>query len=120
MSRALSLIPVEYDHGGDGHSFTVLRLPENYDLFDAIEAAGFRETDAPEKFNTYLGRGKDGEHGFGQTSEDPYGEPLRCVRAGALASLRNDPQVQAEPLSRAVWAYLAELPPNTKVALYWS
>lgn len=54
-----------------------------------------------------------------ETSVDAYDKPLRWVSAGDLASLRDYRNIPKESQNRAVWAYLEQLPPDYKVALYW-
>lgn len=118
MSLDLTLIPVEHDDGRWGYGHTVLRMDAANYIHDLIERFNLRETDPPDKFNTYLSRDdKYEEPHYGETNEDPYGEPLRCVRAGDLGALVLHENVTAR--DRAVWAYIRQLPPETKIALYW-
>lgn len=54
---------------------------------------------------------------YGDTTTDAYGQPLRMVHAGDLAAV----DLGSEPglWGPAVWAFLAALPAETPVVLYW-
>ena len=52
-------------------------------------------------------------------SRDEYDAPLCHVSCGDLLTLRFHEGVQDNPENRAAWAYLAELPPNARIVLYW-
>lgn len=62
-------------------------------------------------------RGDYDELGRHWLREDPYGDELRFVYAGELKKL-NIPK-DASPRSRAVAAYIAELPDDNPIVLYW-
>lgn len=117
MSLDLSLLPFEHDGGDFGFSHSVLRLDGDRDLFDDI--LKIPQHPVPRKFNTYLCRDDEYEDThYGNTQETPYGEPLGWIYAKELLALR--PGSFSGRLTRAAWAYLRELDPLTKVALYWS
>lgn len=74
----------------------------------------------PEIFNTFVGQlQKSGEHRYGNTQVDPYGDPIRCVKVSQLLNLTRNRGVTWSQHNRAIWAYLAHLDLSTKVALYW-
>ena len=52
-------------------------------------------------------------------NEDVFGPPLHSVAASDLVALRSHDDVQSSGKNRAAWAYLAELPPDFRVVLYW-
>lgn len=67
----------------------------------------------PQPFSFYQ------NEGYGPRSEDGYGNPLRYVTAGALVTLADRPSVTDNWKNRAVWAYLAEMPPDWPIIIYW-
>lgn len=50
---------------------------------------------------------------------DEYGIDLAYTTAGMLCSLKERPEVKDPFRNRAIWAYLAELPEDWPVMLYW-
>lgn len=101
-----------------GYSHTIIDCDANYPLFQAIEALEKTEGSAvPKSFTTFLGRQEDGEHGYGETHETPYGKELRAVRVKALLPFFK--KAHKSHKNRAAWAYLTQLPPEMRIALYW-
>jgi len=118
MGVDLDLLPVE---GGDSHwgfSNTVLRCTRS-ELFREIHTVQERKgITVPESFSSYASRDdKYEEPHYGETQEDCYGDQIESLDVRELLKFKE--QAQACPQNRAVWAYLAELPPRTKVALFW-
>jgi hypothetical protein len=107
-----------------GHIFfshSILTCTRRGDLFDAIMSAteGIAKP-VPTDFSTYLSRDdKYEEPHYGTTTETPYGNPLMWVQARALRQFRTHEGVRDNPTNKAVWAYLANIPPYTPIALYW-
>jgi len=77
--------------------------------------------DVSTEFHTYFSNIEDGEHAgegyYGPVTHDPYGSPLKFVQAGGLVQHwkplddgRNAPAL----------AYLAALPAETLIGLYWN
>lgn len=117
MGLDLRLLPVDHDGGNWGFSHTILNCANAGAIHDIVRS--LPETDPPDDFTTYLAHMPNGDHGYGKTTETPYGEPLRCLRVHQLLTLRDDPIITASEQNRATWAYLAELPSTMKVALFW-
>jgi hypothetical protein len=105
-----------------GFAHTLLQLKRRRDLWPAVEA--LESQPAPTKFSTYFARVPDGsmegESCYGYVTETPYGTPLRMVQASALVTLAGHVDVNDNPTNRATWAYLAALPGETWIALWWN
>lgn len=115
MGVDLTLIPV--DNIGDfpyGHS--LIDMVSNYAIFDVIEniERDFGR-DVPLKFSSFRGHQENGEHGYGETSETPYGKPLKMVPTKKLAEIESEGM---SPRNKAVFAYLTH-EPTEWTALYW-
>lgn len=121
MSLDLALLPFE---GSEEVPFShsVLRTTMSYALGDELmEMEKRRGRDVPVRFSSYLCRDEKYEEShYGNTQFTPYGERLKEVEVEDLLAFRDHELVQINPRNRAVWAYLAELPPRTRIALYWS
>ena len=109
---------------GDGawaFSHTVLNCERRRELFqDVLDGTEGLTTPVPENFATYISRENDEETHYGNTQTDPYGEPIQSVPAKALLAFAKHNGVRDNAKNCAVWAYLAELDPETPVALFWS
>ena len=57
------------------------------------------------------------EEGTKRENTDPYGEPLTFAYAQDLKKLELPPD--ASPQSRAIKAFISELPEKTPIVLYW-
>lgn len=115
MGRDLTLIPVEALDPNLGHS--LLRCFRRRALFEQIDALS--QAPVLERFYCYLAALGPEQTGYGVVTHDPYGNPLRMVRAGQLLGLRDHPDVTGYPSNRAIWAYLAELPADRLIVLFW-
>lgn len=115
MGVDLRLLPFDADQGDFAYSHTMMEVGRDYDLHGKIRA--LKSMPVPSDFTSFCARGVDGEPTYGKTSETPYGEQLEYVLAGHLAAIKLPRDAWYGV--RAVWAYLKELPPQTKVALYW-
>lgn len=118
MGLDLTLMPFEHAYGDEAYSHTLLHCARSSALFAALRAQ-VREQPVPRAFMSYRGRDEQGHLGYGNTQRTPYGEPLGWVLVRDLVAFHSHPHVRHDPQNRAVWAYLAALPPDTKVALYW-
>lgn len=128
----LRLLPLEYDapDAGEGFSHTVLScwgasagvagVPE---LFTAILDMSLRgtATDVPPGFKSYVSIGPAGTFPphYGVTAFTRFGRQVKCLTAAQLCTFADDPGVTNHHRNRAVWAYLAQLPPLTRIALFW-
>jgi len=83
----------------------------------------------PRVFRTWLSRHfpqegcdcgcAEGLEHWGNLQRDAHDDPIVMVTIGALTTLAHHPDVRRIQSNRAVWAYLAEMPPEQLVALYW-
>jgi hypothetical protein len=72
----------------------------------------------PDDFKTFVSTSDDTEAHYGETLGTPYGEDLFYVTVHELVTEVKLPE-DTHFRTKAVWAYLKELPPDTKVALFW-
>jgi len=74
----------------------------------------------PDDFTSYISKNdKYDEPHYGKTLEDFYGEPLRYLDVKDLLQFSNHEYVLDNYKNRAVWAYLKELPEDTKIVLFF-
>ena len=117
MGVDLRLLPFDGDIGNFAFSHTVLGCERRRNLWDKIEA--LPSLPVPDGFTSFTGDAPDGELGYGETLTTPYGERVQYTIISELLKLTLDPGVTDNYKNRAIWAYFAQLPSNTKVALYW-
>lgn len=123
MGVDCTLLPVEFENDQWGYSHTVLKLDRNYTVWEMLR----KLPDAgavPSSFASHIGgRVREGEQAgepcYGETQKDPYGDPVRCVRAGDLAKLSKRLRSYGLPRTKASIAYCAQLPPETRIAIWW-
>lgn len=118
MSTFLYLLPFDGDYGYDAFSHTVLGIDPSPELQEELE--NLPAIRVPEKFSSFLAWDRDEESLCGNTQEDDYEEPLKFVLAEQLQPFSTHEWIESGFNRKAVWAFLKELPPRTKVALYWS
>ena len=116
MGLDLALLPFDADEGIH-FSHTVLKCERRIELFEEIMK--LPSTRVPENFTTLLRDDEYQETHYGNTQETPYGDPLTFMEVENLLRFSEHEGVQNHFKNRAIWAYLAYLPPRTKVALYW-
>lgn len=121
MGRYLRLLPFEADLPPKHcFTYTVLNLGQDIRLWGPIDEIEARTgADVPENFNSLMGGLNDEVTHWGPTVEVDEGVRLQYVRAQDLVPLSDHVAVKSVTPTRAAWAYLRELPPETKVALYW-
>ena len=117
MGVDLTLLPFDADF----YSHTMLQVERRRELWPKVTALDSAPLALVSKdFHCYLARDRNGETRYGTLPrEDPYGTPYRCTTAGALSKLWTDPEVRDNVRNRAIWDYLAALPPDTRVVLHW-
>ncbi|MHC2251007.1 hypothetical protein ACVILK_000699 [Bradyrhizobium embrapense] len=115
MSTSLTLLPKLSESFWFCHD--ILRLDDDSDLFREILL--IKPSTVPEPVSCHMATRPDGERGYGEVTEDSYGDPLGWVSAGALVQLRRNPAIAGSDRNRAALAYLAELPPTWPIVLYW-
>lgn len=126
MSLDLTLLP--FDDGGDSrkpewaYSHTMLPVDVVDDGFSEALLAEEEATgkNVPAYFGTYTSRNKEeySEPHYGNTQQTPYSEPLKYVLVRELIPCFEATDDHSER-NGAVLAYLRNLNPLTKIALYW-
>lgn len=115
MGVDLTLLPLLSKDNWVAHTQIVLeRRSELWDPFIKLKV-----TDIPQPLRCYLSRGPEGEACYGPVESDQYGGRLNWATASAITALRDHEGVQDNEINKAAWAYLAELPPDWPVVLYW-
>ena len=141
MSLELDLLPFDYEDNTMSYAHSKLECVSNcHDLYDEIEkyqksigqlnSLKVMEVDynpkkdkrcVPKNFTSFFGcDDKYEEAHYGLTTTDPYGVPIRWLYVKELLQWKNHAGVLRNVKHRAVWAYLEQLDPETKVALVWS
>ncbi len=115
MGVDLTLLPLS--SAGHWSAHDALLLDRSGDLWDEIATLG--ETEIPQPLWCHYARRPDGETTFGRLEKSPYGERLTWLPAGKLLTLAEAPDVKSSWRNRAVWAYLAQMPEDYPVVLYW-
>lgn len=132
MGTDLILLPFDGDIDELAFSHTILPLERRIELFKEIDKlAQIKGVPVPKDFNSYLSREPieiqsspvdiETTH-YGRTMNDSYDATLLYVKVSELMSpsIIYHQGVKDNWKNRAVWGFLRELPPNTKIALYWS
>lgn len=128
MGLDLTLLPLDSDSDSIRYSHTVIQCgwaSRLFDLLADVESTPLSVSPQSDIFTCYMARlypGTDHEStGYGEVTEDAYGQPIRCVTSGQLQSVMlGTPSIMSDsPRNRAAYAYLHALPDNTRVALYW-
>jgi hypothetical protein len=114
--KSLRLVPIEYSTDSICYGFTVLETDFQIDLMDAIQ----RLSDEPvsQIFESFL-LIKGNQYQRGVTLFDAHGNSLKSVLCHDLCELSTHKGVLQFQRNRAVWAYLKQLEPESKVVLFW-
>lgn len=115
MGVDLTLLPLLNKDFWASHQ--VVQLERRRELWDPI--IELPQRDVPKPLSCYLALLPNGERGYGVLTEDPYGGSLKWTTPEDLLKLRNREEVQDNWQNRAVWAWLAELPLDWPIVLYW-
>ncbi len=115
MGVDLTLLPLISKDYWAAHD--MINLERRSELWPLIEA--LPQKDIPQALSCFLARGSDGESKYGQETRTPYGMPMRYTTVGDLLALRDSGPVQNAWRNKAAWAYLAEMPPDWPIVLYW-
>ena len=115
MGVDLKLFPITFRESWS--AFDSLDVERRRELWDDIVELPSLEIPKP----VYCTEGRDdhGEPCHGEVTESPYGARLRWVNAGDLLTLKDHEAVRDNWRNRAVWAYLAEMPADWPIVLYW-
>lgn len=95
----------------------LLRLERRGELWPAID--GLPQKEIPKPIGCYVATSKDGETAYGDRDETPYGDKMKWTTAADLLTLKDHEAVQDNWMNRAVWSYLAAMPPTWPIVLYW-
>jgi len=126
MGLDLKFLPIDSEYqsvaGQGGHAHSMLEFGRNYKAFELIEKVPQRER--PDfDFSSFVSVVPDGtmEGGscYGRVKETPYGRPLTFARAGELADVLQRDGLNFSPRQKAAVAYLACLPRESEIGLYW-
>jgi hypothetical protein len=122
MSLDLTFLIPEYEFGSNlSLAFTMIQCERRNALFEMVLEVEEREgQQAPANLRTHLAHRPDGSFTWGDTPTTPYGDRLQYVYAGTLGGLAQHAGVLDNHPNRAAWAYLAALPPDWPVVLYWN
>jgi hypothetical protein len=115
MGVDLRLLPLLGQNAWVAHD--ILSLQRNGDLFRAIE--DLPSVEIPQDLSCFLATDTDGESCYGEVAVDPYGDRLKYVSAFDLLRLKTHPDVDDNWKNCAVFAYLAQMPPDWPIVLYW-
>lgn len=122
MGIDLRLIPLHspIKPGRDFYESTfVLAVERRTALWDAIRQIQREHGQAiPGEFFSHYPDSRTGE-GYGLTTEDSYGAPVRYVLAGHLKPLASRPEVSGDVINRAIWAFIWKLPDDWPIVMYW-
>jgi hypothetical protein len=98
-------------------SHIILGVNGRRELWPKIEALSTQPV--PKPLICYEARGKDGDPCYGEVTEDCYGNSLTWLTPTELLTLRDAREVRDNWHNRALWAYLAEMPKDWPIVLYW-
>lgn len=115
MGVDLKLLPLLTPDFWAAHD--ILRLERRSELWPAIQA--LPQLDIPKPLSCYEARTPEGEPCYGPVETDPYGNRMKWVTAGALLTLKDHESIRDDWQNRAVWAYLANIPEDWPIVLYW-
>lgn len=116
MGLDLRLLPFDADR----FSHTILDCERRSDLFEAVLKVERKiGRDVPANFQSFTGKSGEALPCYGTTIRTPYGENLKYILVEDLLQFALHVDVRDNEKNRAIWAYLAQLNPQTKVALYW-
>lgn len=115
MGVDLTLLPLLSKDFWAAH--TQLNVERRRELWPLIEA--LPQADIPKPVSCYFARGEDGESCYGDAEVTPYGDKMKYTTAGDLASLKDAEPVADNWLNKSTWAYLALMPKDWPIVLYW-
>lgn len=114
MSLHLTLLPI----GGTNQLITsrdnFLNCERDNYLFEQIDQ--IIASPVPADFKGFYST-EDCDYVYDSITKDGFDTELTFVLVKELLELKPDPNSQT---NKATWAYLSQLPPEGKIALYWS
>lgn len=116
MGVELRLLPFVSKDRSSLLSHEIWDVGVDYDLWEKFGALPQWQL---EKLTCFLARDDDSEPKYGDAVDTPYGEKITCTTAGTICTLKDHPAVQDNWRNRGLWKYLAEMPADWPIALYW-
>lgn len=117
MGVDLTLMPLLSKDYWAAHD--MLRLERERDLWDPI--AKLPQAPIPKPLSCHQARNKEtGDTCYGDAENTPYGDRMTYTTVADLLMLNDHEGVQDHWRNKAVWAYLAQMPGDWKIVLYWS
>ena len=117
MGLDLTLLPFDGEIDAET-AFSHTMLPMDRDRYmTALLRISTRPV--PDRFRSYTSRERGDEPSYGITTTTPYGERLEYVTAREFLNVCAALDMGVGSRTHAALAYLRELDPDTKVALYW-
>lgn len=111
MGTYLRIYPIDSKQDDEWVAFSLLEMPQNYNLFKAIQSI----PPHPAIGTTLKGFSNNGFRGI---LEDAYGRLIIYVAAKQLHEV-----MRKGPITNWLWqavnGYVGALPGNTPIALYW-
>lgn len=104
MGLDLTLMPVMGDFVC-AHEMVNVHDTVSYDAIEQLDSAKLYKP-----IQTFRGTMSDGETGYGDTLDTPYGERIEHVSAADLDSVGMD---------CSAGAFISKLPPETRILLFW-
>jgi hypothetical protein len=115
MGIELKLMPLSRPESDLAHD--MISIGQDYELFDLINALPKKKIEKP--IWSYEATLPNGESGYGQIEKDPYGDRLSIITSTVLLSIKDHPCIADFWRVKAAWAYLAQMPEDWPIVLYW-
>lgn len=115
MGVDLTLMPLIGEDYWAAHD--LIQVERRRELWDEIAKLPSRPVRSP--LSCFVARMPNGEQGYGNLETDPYGEKMRYMTPEVLLLVKDHEAVTDNWRNRAVWDYLAKMPPNWPIVLYW-
>jgi hypothetical protein len=120
MGLDLTLAPENYPSSW-WLTFDRIRVDRDYRLYSQIAGlrgtAGYTQVCNPRPIPSNVKVQWYEDEGIKERKTDPYGSPLTYLTAGELLAVALP--TNASPWNKGVWAFLKELPPDTRILLWW-
>ncbi len=114
MGVDLTLVPLIGPNFWASHE--MIQVERRRELWREIDE--LEQIDIPEPLACFFAQGKE-DLEYGMRVESPYGERLKFTTATQLMTLSKHEAVQDNWRNRAVWAFLAKMPSDWPIVLYW-
>jgi hypothetical protein len=96
----------------------MLGLERRRELWDKV--AELPQQQIPNAVCCYVARDKtSGQPRYGDAEITPHGDKITYTTAADLLTLKDDESIQDNWKNKAIWAYLAQMPPDWPIVLWW-